>query len=144
MTERKKGKRRRRRSPQRSTVTAPTAPPPAAARRTRRALASRLAVLALAAAAFAASSWFFVLYPAEGGPGQGRAVQIVVPPDLAAGALAALLADQGLISRPRLFAAWLRATGGARRVVPGPHLLTDDASPRELMARLERRSGGGT
>jgi UPF0755 protein len=39
---------------------------------------------------------------------------------------------------------WLRLTGGAGSVVPGMHLLTDDASPRALMSRLERRSGGGS
>jgi UPF0755 protein len=36
---------------------------------------------------------------------------------------------------------WVRLTGGTSSVVPGRHLLTDGATPRELMNRLERRSG---
>jgi UPF0755 protein len=37
----------------------------------------------------------------------------------------------------------VRATGGTGTLAPGVHVLTDDASPRELMARLERHPGGG-
>jgi UPF0755 protein len=62
-----------------------------------------------------------------------------MPRDPTPSALASVLADAGVVASPRTFAFWLRATGGARAVVPGKHLLTDDASPRELMARLERR-----
>jgi UPF0755 protein len=46
------------------------------------------------------------------------------------------------VASPRLFALWVRLSGGTSSVVPGRHLLSDDASPRDLMARLERRSGG--
>jgi UPF0755 protein len=38
----------------------------------------------------------------------------------------------------------VRATGGAGSVVEGVHLLTDDATPREIMGRIERRGGGGS
>jgi len=93
----------------------------------------------LALTAFAASAWFFVLYPSGEGPGQGHAVEIVVPLDVTPGGLASILAQADLVSSPRLFAFWVRATGGTRRIVAGRHLLTDDASPRDLMARLERR-----
>jgi UPF0755 protein len=89
--------------------------------------------------AFAVSTWFFVLYPSGEGPGQGHAVEIVVPPDVTPGGLASILAGADLVSSPHLFAFWVRATGGTRRIVAGRHLLTDDASPRDLMARLERR-----
>jgi UPF0755 protein len=34
-------------------------------------------------------------------------------------------------------------TGGAKRVMPGTHLMTDDASPGALVARLARTTGGG-
>jgi len=49
-----------------------------------------------------------------------------------------------VISSPHLFALWVRATGGTSGVVAGRHLLADDASPRDLMARLERRASGAT
>jgi UPF0755 protein len=105
---------------------------------------ARATGVGLVLAAFAASTWLFVLYPAEKGPGAGRAVQIVVLRDPSPAELAAALARAGLVSRPRIFTFWLRATGGAHGVVPGTHLLSDDAGPRELMARLERRPGGGS
>ncbi|HEY4013637.1 MAG TPA: endolytic transglycosylase MltG [Polyangiaceae bacterium] len=105
----------------------------------------RRAVLLVAALlAVAASVGFFVVYPSERGPGDGRAVELVAPANPSPQDLADLLAASGLLSQPRLFALWVRATGGTRGVVPGAHLLTDDATPGELLARLERRPGGGT
>jgi UPF0755 protein len=131
------GKRRRRRRKSEPTA---SAPPPARPPR-RRHLAAILAA-AVALAAFAASTWLFVLYPAERGPGEGRAVEVVVFPNPSAGDLARMLSDAGLVSSPRVFAIWVRLTGGAGGVVAGAHLLTDDASPRDLMARLERHPRG--
>jgi UPF0755 protein len=105
----------------------------------------RIGLLAVAAAtALALSTWFFVLYPSSRGPGDGHAIELVIVKDPGAGGLAAALAGAGLVGSPRLFAAWIRATGGTGDVVPGRHLLADDASPRELMARLERRASAGT
>ena len=91
-----------------------------------------------------ASTALFVLYPVERGPGEGGAVEVAVPRSPSASGLAALLSGAGVVTSPRLFALWVRATGGTGAVVAGTHLLTDDATPRELMARLERRSGGGS
>jgi UPF0755 protein len=119
------------------------APAPRAAAGSRFPLRGWLA-LALAVVAFSASGWFFVVFPSERGPGQGSALELDVPSQPTADQLAAILSSAGVLSNPRLFALWLRATGGAARVVPGMHLLTDDASPREIMARLERRPGGGS
>jgi len=126
-------KRRRKRRPKSEP------PPPGAAPRSppKRRVGPWIAG-ALALAAFAASSWLFILYPAERGPGEGRTVEIVVPDAPTALELADLLASAGLVTSPRLFVLWVRATGGANGVVAGRHLLTDDASPRELMSRLER------
>jgi UPF0755 protein len=109
-----------------------------------RSMALRWTLLGVALTTLAASTWLFVLYPSERGPGQGRIVQLVAPANPHPNELAAILAGAGLVSSRRLFALWVRATGGARRVVEGTHLLSDDASPRELMARLERRSGAGS
>ena len=129
-------RRRSRRPPAQSP--APLTPP-----RARPRLGWRTLLFALGVAAFAASSWLFVLYPSEHGPGQGRTVEIVVPHQATATDLAATLAAAGLISSPRLFAFWVRASGGTNAVIEGRHFLTDDASPRQLLGRLERRPTGG-
>lgn len=127
--------RRRRRKPKGAPASAP--------RRRPRHLGG-WAALALGVLAMGVSTWLFVVYPSGHGPGSGRAIEIEVPPGVSPGALASLLASQGLVGRPRLFALWVRATGGTHGVAAGKHLLTDDASPRQLMARLERRPGGGS
>jgi UPF0755 protein len=100
--------------------------------------------LALGIVAMGVSTWLFIFYPSGRGPGTGRAIEIEVPPDVTPASLATLLAAQGLVTSPRFFSLWVRATGGTHAVAPGKHLLTDDASPRQLMARLERRPGGGS
>jgi UPF0755 protein len=104
---------------------------------------ARFAPLVPAVAAFAASVWLFVIYPTTRGPGSGHIVELVVTKDPGSGGLAATLSASGLVTSPRLFALWVRLTGGTSGIVPGKHLLTDDASPRELMARLERRLSAG-
>jgi UPF0755 protein len=58
--------------------------------------------------------------------------------------LAQVLSAAGVVARPGLFAFWLEATGGAPPIAAGTHLLTDDASPREILARLERRGTATT
>jgi UPF0755 protein len=95
-------------------------------------------------AVFAAATWLYVLYPSSRGPGQGHGVEVVIVHDPTPAGLASALAGAGVVSSPRLFAFWLRATGGTSGVVPGRHLLADDSSPREVMARLERRASAGT
>ncbi len=141
---RRRSKRRKRRPRGDTPSTRPMAPPPGSSggppsRRVAMAIAAALALGALTAAA-----WLFVLYPSTRGPGQGRGVEIVIVQDPTPGGLAASLAGAGVVSSPRLFALWVRATGGTSGVVMGRHLLADDSSPRELMARLERRASAGT
>jgi UPF0755 protein len=84
-----------------------------------------------------------VAYPETHGPGEGRDVELVIVGDESSDALAERLHAAGLVESPRLFALYLRFTGGARRVVPGAHLLTDDLSPATLVARLDRTTGAG-
>jgi UPF0755 protein len=151
MTARRKGpprprRRRRRKSDAGSGGPSPEAPAGATPAVRLLATARRYAwvvAVAVGVAALAASTWLFVLYPNEKGPGDGHTVEIVVPRNAAPGDLARILASAGLLSNPRLFAFWVRVTGGTRGVVAGMHLLTDDASPRELMARLERHPRRG-
>ena len=79
------------------------------------------------------------VYPSARGPGSGRDVEIVLPGDDSNEALAGRLAAAGLVQSPRLFMWYLRVTGGATKVAPGVHLLSDELSPGEIMSRLERK-----
>ena len=70
-------------------------------------------------------------------------MELSVPGDESAEALAARLAAAGLLTHPRLFAVYVRLTGGVGGVARGPHILTDDLTPHELIARLERTPFAG-
>jgi UPF0755 protein len=67
----------------------------------------------------------------------------VLPGGESPDALAERLAAAGLVAHPRLFAVYLRLTGGAASAARGAHLLSDDLSPREIVARLERSPFAG-
>jgi UPF0755 protein len=82
-------------------------------------------------------------FPAGKGPGSGRDVVLDVPAGESTEVLVARLVSAGLTDSPRLFGLYVRLTGGAGRVAPGAHLLTDDLSPRDIMARLERSTSAG-
>jgi UPF0755 protein len=105
---------------------------------------ARWGLAAVALVVLAAFAWLFAVYPSERGPGDGHPSEVVVSGAPSPGVLAATLASAGVLRRPRWFALWVRLTGGTGAVVAGRHLLTDDATPRELMDRLERRSAGAT
>jgi UPF0755 protein len=97
----------------------------------------------VACAALVGVGAFLFFYPATHGPGGGRDVELVVPGDESPDALADRLASAGLVASPRLFAVYVRISGGASSVARGTHLLTDDLSPRDLLARLERSTAAG-
>lgn len=79
-----------------------------------------------------------VIYPGRRRAGSGREVELVVPGDESPEALGQRLRTAGVLDGATLFAWYVRATGGVASVKAGAHLLTDDLSPREIMARLER------
>ena len=79
------------------------------------------------------------VYPRATGPGSGSAIELDIG-DESASDLALTLKKAGLIDNVKAFTWYVRLTGGTSSVVKGKHLLTDDASPRELMHRLERRN----
>jgi len=135
-------KRRRRRSKAGPASSAVAAAPTPRARRVARGL--RALSLGVVLGVVAATAWLFVFYPSERGPGGGHAVEISLSRDTSPTDLARTLSAAGLLSSPRLFAFWVRASGGTGGIVEGTHLVTDDASPREILARLERRPGGGS
>jgi peptidoglycan lytic transglycosylase G len=99
---------------------------------------------AIAVVVAAAAVWLFVVYPSRRGAGEGHGVEVTIPPGLGPETVANVLEQAGVVASPKLFAVWVRLSGGAGGIVPGAHLLTDDASPRELMARLERRGRAQT
>jgi len=98
---------------------------------------------AVAVAAFATAALLLFAFPAARGPGSGRDVELDVPGGESTDALVGRLQAAGLTDSPRLFGLYLRLTGGARRVVPGVHLLTDDLPAKDVMARLERSASTG-
>lgn len=71
-------------------------------------------------------------------PDHGRLVEINWPEGLDAGEAAALLAAEGLVRSEQGMALYLRATGGTDGFVPGPHLLSQGLSGRELRQLLSR------
>jgi UPF0755 protein len=142
MTARRSRPGRKRKEPakprgQEASTRVPAAPPPTPLQRGLR----RGAIIA--AALFVTGALWLLIYPSGKGPGDGATVEVVVDPGETADHVAEKLAQAGLVASPRLFALYLSITGGTSALVPGPHLLSDDASPRELVARLERRPGAG-
>jgi UPF0755 protein len=84
-------------------------------------------------------TWILMIFPRGSGPATGKEVEITFGDGESATAVADKLAEQGLIGSRRTFALYARLI--ALRVAPGKHLLTDDASVHELVARLERVGG---
>lgn len=67
-----------------------------------------------------------------------KAVDLEWPAGLDADGAAELLEEKGLVESRRAMAAFLRATGGVAEFVPGPHLLSQGATPWELRSLLSR------
>ena len=70
-------------------------------------------------------------------PATGRS-EIDWPAGLSSEEAAALLADKGLVESRETMALFFRATGGTEELVPGPHLLSEGASPWDLRRLLSR------
>jgi UPF0755 protein len=100
-------------------------------------------VAALIVAGALAATYALLLfgYGSLHGPGEGREVELDWPADLGPEGAAARLGAAGLIGSPSLFAWYLRITHGANEFRPGPHLLTDDLSPSEIVARMRPHTG---
>ncbi|MDF2691715.1 MAG: hypothetical protein K0S65_98 [Labilithrix sp.] len=95
-----------------------------------------IVLFTLGAAVAAFATWLLVLYPSGAGPGSGKDVEVTIDRDESAGAIIEKLDHAGLLRSPRAFALYSRLVG--LHATPGAHLLTDDASPNELLRRLER------
>jgi len=94
-----------------------------------------LLVLTLVVAGFGVFALFF-WYPDVPGPGVGIPIRIQFEGKEDSSQVVERLRENGLVRDPRLFSVYFAAKGG--RVAPGPHLLPDDLSPRELVLRLAR------
>jgi UPF0755 protein len=78
------------------------------------------------------------IYASLPGPGSGASVELDIRGETPASLASKLKAD-GLIDDASYFEWYVRLVGGTGSLIPGPHVLTDDASPRDLLHRLERR-----
>jgi UPF0755 protein len=85
-----------------------------------------------------AAIYLYIVYPATKGPSAGREVEFEVLGDESAESLARRLEGAGVVRQPLVLAIYVRATGGMDAIASGTHLLSDDASPRELLALLRR------
>jgi UPF0755 protein len=99
---------------------------------------SVLWLLVLGAGAIVAglATYLLVVFPSEAGPGSGKDVEVLIDRDEPTSAIVEKLERAGLVRSPRLFSLYTRLV--VLRATPGAHLLTDDASPHELIRRLER------
>lgn len=93
-----------------------------------------LTVVGGLAAVFAV--YFLLVYPAGSGPGSGKDVELTIERDEPIGSVIEKLDQAGLLGSRTRFSIYARLT--SPRFAPGPHLLTDDAGPQELVRRLER------
>lgn len=126
---RKGEKRRRRKRVRRSRPDAPKAP--------RNLLFAVFVVVGVLVAVFA--SFVLVFYPSSAGPsaaGKGKEVELTIEPNEPTSSVVAKLEAAGLVTSPRMFSLYVRLTSPS--FAPGRHLLTDDASPGEIVRRLER------
>jgi len=80
--------------------------------------------------------FLFVRYARGKGPGAGARRLLELPSGLGAGELSDRLVEAGLARGSSALAWYLRLT--RTHAAPGPHLLRDDLSPRELAQRLTR------
>jgi UPF0755 protein len=82
------------------------------------------------------ATYLLVLFPSSAGVGKGKDVELTFDRDEPTGSVLEKLERAELVRSPRVFALYARLVG--LRASPGVHLLTDDATPQELVARLER------
>ena len=80
--------------------------------------------------------YFLVIYPSSAGPGRGKEVELTLEHDEPVASVIAKLDAAGLLDSRARFAIYVRLS--AATFAAGPHLLTDDAGPGELVRRLER------
>jgi UPF0755 protein len=99
-----------------------------------RALTRALAALLLAA--LGTLGWLVLVYPEREPAGRGHEVALTVAEGETLDALAARLAEEGVIDEPFLFATYARLLGASERLRTGEVLLRDDMPPRTVLLRV--------
>ena len=82
------------------------------------------------------ATYLLVIYPSSAGPGPGKDVELTFERDEPLGSVIDKLDRAGLVGARSRFTLYARLV--SMTATPGPHLLTDDASPQELVHRIER------
>jgi UPF0755 protein len=75
-------------------------------------------------------------YPAHRHKGKGIEVEVDITPGLSFEGVAGLLADKGVISKPRWFRLYAMHRGVANRVRTGHYVLRDDWTPKQVLDKL--------
>lgn len=96
----------------------------------------RAIALGVAALVTALAVYVLLYLPSSAGPGTGSVVAISLERDEPLASVVDKLARGGLLRSPRAFSFYVRLVG--LKATAGTHILTDDASPSELVRRLER------
>ena len=91
-----------------------------------------LALFVLIAAALGVLFWLLVVYPANPVSDGDEVVQIELPQDGDVTTVAKQLADADLIAHPRLWEAYMRLTGAAKRLRSGPIQFRTGMTPEEV------------
>ena len=84
----------------------------------------------------AALTYFLVIYPSGAGPGAGKDVELTIDVNEPLGSVIDKLDAAGLLASRSRFAIYARLSSAT--FAPGPHLVTDDVGPQELLRRMER------
>lgn len=100
-----------------------------------------IALGSILALALAALGWLVLVYPKSAGPGRGRELSVEIDPALELDALASRLHEAGAIESPLFFATYARLLGAEDRLRAGRALLTDDMTPRDVLARVAEGYG---
>ena len=96
-------------------------------------------LVALGATAALFAVYMLLVFPNSAGPGAGKDVELTIERDEPIASIVDRLDQAGLVKSRGRFALYVKLT--SPKIAPGPHLLTDDASPQELLHRLERLGG---
>ncbi len=84
------------------------------------------------------AGWAFYQFLTTPSAARSYPVRIFIPEQFPLRKTAELLADEKLISHPRLFSLWARATKADRKIQGGEYLFTSALAPLELLRMLTR------
>src|SRR5688500_6989611 len=98
-------------------------------------------IVVLASFAVASGGALYVVkramsYPTERRAGSGSDVELTIAPGMSFPRIASLLADKGVLSRPRWFRLYAMHRGVTTKVKVGTYKMTDNMTPEEVLDRL--------